>query len=76
MENLNGVYYFFECLDGVIGDRLITLEELRECLTTDPTPLTEKDAISIAKNYEADLYRYTYRDGEKVESKQLVELMF
>lgn len=72
----DGVYYLFDCLDGVIGDKLLTLEELRELMTRDPRPYTEKDAKEIACNYEAELYRYTYKDGKEVECKKLVELMW
>lgn len=72
----DGVYYLFDCLDGLIGDKLLTLEELRGIMTNDPRPYTEKDAKEIAYNYEAELYRYTYKDGKEVECKKLVELMW
>lgn len=73
---MNGVYYLFDCLDGDLGDKFLTLEELHDLMTKDPRPFTERDAIRIARNYEADLYRYTYVNGEKKEVKQLVDLSF
>ena len=72
-EKLNGTYYLFDCLDGVIGDRLLTLEELRQAMTWGNVTYTEKDAQRIAMDYEATLYRYKYIDGEVKESKMLYD---
>ena len=72
-EKLNGKYYLFDCLDGVIGDRLLTLEELRQAMTWENVTYTEKDAKRIAAYYEATLYRYKYIDGEVKESKMLYD---
>ena len=72
-EKLNGTYYLFDCLDGVIGDRLLTLEELRQAMTWENVTYTEKDAHRIAMDYEATLYRYKYIDGEVKESKMLYD---
>ena len=70
-EKLNGTYYLFDCLDGVIGDRLLTLEELRQAMTCENVTYTEKDAKRIAMYYEATLYKYKYIDGEVKKSKML-----
>lgn len=72
-EKLNGTYYLFDCLDGVIGDRLLTIEELRQAMTRENVTYTEKDAKCIAMYYEATLYRYKYIDGEVKESKVLYD---
>lgn len=72
-EKLNGTYYLFDCLDGVIGDRLLTLQELRQAMTWENVTYTEKDAKRIAMDYEATLYRYKYIDGEVKESKTLYD---
>lgn len=72
-EKLNGTYYLFDCLDGVIGDRLLTLEELRQAMTWENVTYTEKDAKRIAIYYEATLYRYKYKGGEVKESKILYD---
>ena len=72
-EKLNVTYYLFDCLDGVIGNRLLTLEELRQAMTWENVTYTEKDAKCIAMDYEATLYRYKYIDGEVKESKVLYD---
>lgn len=46
----DGVYYLFDCLDGLIGDKLLTLEELRAIMTNDPRPYTEKAYTAILDN--------------------------
>lgn len=72
-EKLNGTYYLFDCLDGVIGDRLLTIEELRQAMTWENVTYTEKDAKRIAIYYEATLYRYKYINREVKESKMLYD---
>lgn len=72
-KKLNGVYYMFDGMDGVICDRLLTLEELRQAMTWSNVTYTEKDAKRIAMDYEATLYRYEYIDGELKERKLLYE---
>lgn len=67
----DGVYYLYDCLDGDLADKLLNLEELREIFTYSKEEYTEKEAIRIAQDHEADLYRYTYKDG-KEESKDLI----
>lgn len=73
---LNGVYYLFDCLDGSIGDELLTLEELSQRMNGGRQAYTEQDAKHIASDYEAELHRYTYKDGVEIEHKQLTKLIF
>ncbi len=52
-------YYYFDCLDGFIGEQYLTAEEVTTLLIgSDKKTLTEKQIISEALNYEATLYRY------------------
>lgn len=62
-------YYYFECLDGRLGEKYLTPSDVNELETGKREPLTEQEIIAIARNYEADLYRYRkspegeYTDG-------------
>lgn len=76
MEQLNGVYYFLECLDGIIGDELLTAKELSLRLYGQDKGLTEQQIKHIAADYEAELFRYVYKDGEEIERKQLTRLLW
>ena len=69
----NGTYYLFDCMDGEIGDRLLTIEELTQAMTLSNVTYTEKDAKRIAMDYEATLYRYVILYGEVKERKMLYE---
>ena len=52
-------YYYFDCLDGIIGEQYLTARELTTLLHgSDRETLTEKQIKSEALNYEATLYRY------------------
>lgn len=72
-KKLNGTYYLFDCMDGVIGDQLLTLEELKEKMTWSNVTYTEKDAKRIAMDYEAILFRYEYLDGNVKERKMIYD---
>jgi hypothetical protein len=74
MDKLDGTYYLLDCLDGIIGDTLLTATELSNRLYGQDRGLTEQDIKHIAVDYEAELHRYIYRDGEEVEHKQLTRL--
>lgn len=70
---LNGGYYFFDCLGLLFnGDRtglpdnFIPVRAFKD----------NQEAISTAANYEATLYRYEYKDGERVSSATLYEPQF
>lgn len=74
-ENIpDGIYYFLDCMDGLIGDKLITAEEISIALYGKNRNLTEEQIKLIAADYEAELHRYTYKDGEETEHKQLTRL--
>ena len=49
-------YYYFDCLDGIIGDKYLTASEVNELVNGKAEPLEEKQIIKIAQNYEATLY--------------------
>ncbi len=52
-------FYYFDCLDGVIGEQYFTAGELTSLLIgSDRETLSEKEIIRHARNYEATLYRY------------------
>ena len=70
----NGIYYLFDCLNGTIGGELITADEVSARLYGDGRTLTENELKIIAANYEAELFKYEYRDGEEVERRQLTRL--
>ena len=73
---LNGTYYLLDCLDGIIGDELITAAELSQRLYGEDRQLTEAQIKAIAADYEAELHRYIYVNGEETEHKQLTRLMW
>lgn len=52
----------------------LTATELSNRLYGQDRGLTEQDIKHIAADYEAELHRYIYRDGEEVEHKQLTRL--
>ena len=64
MEEKNGArsyYYYFDCLDGLIGDNYFTFEEVEKLIKKKSSiegPITEKHIKRVAANYEATLYRY------------------
>lgn len=51
-------YYYFECLDAIIGEHYYTAAEVNDLMTGSNYPMSEKDLIRTAANYEATLYRY------------------
>ena len=56
-------YYYFDCLDGLIGDSYLTASEINKLITGAADPMSEKDIIKTAANYEATLYRYEKANG-------------
>ncbi len=56
-------YYYFDCLDGLIGDSYLTASEINKLITGAADPMSEKDIIKTAANYEATLYRYEKAKG-------------
>lgn len=55
-KKLNGEYYYMDCLNAFVNDGLFKVSEFKD----------EQEAIDTAANYEAALYKYTYKDGERV----------
>ena len=68
----DGTYYYFDCLDGGIGEKYWTAEELAAAMHKEK-PLSERQIKSLALNYEALLMRYKYKNGEEVEEKKLYD---
>lgn len=68
----DGTYYYFDCLDGLLGDKYWTAAELAE-RDRKNKPYTERKIKEIAMNYEALLMRYKYKNGEEVEEKKLYD---
>lgn len=62
-EPLNGSYYFMDCMNAFVNNGLFPAAEFAD----------DREAIRTAANYEATLYRYEYRDGERISSKVLYE---
>lgn len=59
----DGFYYFFDCLNAMLTDRYFEAGAFKD----------DKDAISTAANYEATLYKYEFKDGDRVSSKVLYD---
>lgn len=73
---LDGVYCWLDCLDGEIGEKYLTAEELSNALYGRDKHLTEHDIKLIAADYEAELHKYVFKDGQEIEHKQLTRLMW
>lgn len=58
-ELKNGDYYYFDCLDGDLPSTPVTLE------------VDERYLVKLAANYEADLWRLTYKDNEVIDRKRI-----
>lgn len=68
----DGTFYYFDCLDGDLGDKYWTAAELAK-ENHKNKPYTEKQLKDIAMNYEALLMRYKFKNGEEVEAKKLYD---
>lgn len=75
-NELTGVFYYFDCLDGDIGDKLLTAPEVSQIIYGRPADLTEAELISLAADYEATLYRQEYKDDELTGEKVLYDCYF
>lgn len=62
-KTADGFYYFFDCMNAFLTDRLFKTSAFKD----------DKDAISTAANYEATLYKYEYKNGERVSTKTLYD---
>ena len=70
-ESLEGVYYFFDCMDGLIGDEPMKPEQVRKILTGEAGTYTEKELIRIAADHEATLYRQEYQGGDLIKETRI-----
>lgn len=62
----DGFYYYMDCMSADVNDRLHPAAEFDG----------DADAIQAAANYEATLYKYEYRNGERISSRILYEPQF
>lgn len=62
MGELNGKYYCFYCMDADL-DGLHPAEEFN----------SQREAVRLAADHEADLYLQEYRNGIQTDSKQLYD---
>jgi len=62
-RRLNGIYYYFECMNAFVNDGLFMAAEFDG----------EEDAIKHAADYEATLYKYEFKDGERISSEIVYE---
>ena len=69
--------YYFDCLDGVIGEQYFTASELNQLMNGRSEPMDERSIIRTAANYEATLTRYEVNEaGEPVNPLELYEAGF
>lgn len=72
-DTLNGTYYYLDCMDGLLGERLLLPADISQIITGRREDLTEKQIIQIAANYEATLYRQEYTAGELTAEQKLYD---
>lgn len=70
---LDGIYYYFECLDGLLGERPLLPADVSQIIEGRREDLTEKELIAIAANYEATLYRQEYTAGDLTAENMLYD---
>ena len=75
-DKKDGVFYLLDCFCGSIGQELLTGPELAWRVLGQRRDLTEEEIKSIAADHEAELHRYTFRDGEQVEHVRLTEVLY
>ena len=63
---LNGIYYFFDCMNAFVNDGLFPASEFKD----------DAEAVRMAADYEASLYKYEFTDGARTGSSILYEPMF
>lgn len=62
----DGFYYYMDCLNAFVNDGLFPAREFTD----------DADAIRTAADYEATLYKFEYRDGQRISSSVLYEPQF
>lgn len=70
-ELKNGDYYYFDCLDGDLPSTPVTLEHVKKLVTYPDIKVDERYLVKLAANYEADLWRLTYKDNEVIDRKRI-----
>ena len=62
--------YYFDCLDGALGEHFWSLDDLAAMFNApgDMGEYAEADALRLARNLEAALYRCSVVDGGVVDS--------
>lgn len=62
-KELDGTYYFFECLNAFVNSGLFKESEFKD----------DQDAIKTALDYEATLYKEEYKDGKMIKAKMIYD---
>jgi hypothetical protein len=62
----DGIYYYMDCLNAFVNDGLFPASEFKD----------DAEAIQTAANYEAYLYKYEYKNGQRISSTVLYEPSF
>ena len=62
----DGFYYYMDCMNAFVNDGLFPAAEFED----------DADAIRHAANYEATLYKYEFKDGQRISSATLYEPAF
>ena len=62
-RKLHGTYYHFDCMNAFVNDGLFKANEFKD----------DAEAIQYAADYEATLYKYEYRNGERISSAVIYE---
>lgn len=62
----DGCYYFMDCMNAFVNDGLFPAAEFKD----------DAEAIREAANYEATLYKFDYKDGQRISSSVLYQPRF
>lgn len=62
----DGIYYYFECLEALENDGLFPKSKFMD----------DAEAVRMAADYEASLYKYEFKSGTRVGSSTLYEPAF
>ena len=69
-ELKNGDYYYFDGI-GDLPSAPATLEQVKKLVIHHNIKVDERYLIKLAANYEADLWRLTYKNNEVVDRKRI-----
>ena len=62
-KKLHGSYYYMDCMNAFVNNGLFPESEFKN----------EAEAIQTAANYEATLYKFEYKNGERISSRTLYD---